>query len=311
MTDETPASRALIPRQAFLAGRSTPRQDAEDEALHPTLRALMRAPERSALGRAWTGLKTPLEALRFLIKQPSLWSSVIWPTLITIGLFTLGMWAVYSYAGDLALALWAKPAGQSWISSLWLGLWWSYYALTHLVAALMTYGAVIVVGGVLASPFNDVISERTEALLLGPRRVEGPKLSLVSSTLSSLRSTAIIAGMYVSCLIPLLALHLIPGVGSVAYTLIAAALSAFFVAMEYCDVLLERKGFRMKAKFGVVWQERAVTMGFGAGMSALLAIPLLNFLCIPLAVIGGTMVGLALEQRELYGPGQDEPRRLT
>ena len=80
-----------------------------------------------------------------------------------------------------------------------------------------------------------------------------------------------------------------------------------FITMEYNDILLERKGFRMKAKFGRVWEERSLTLGFGAGTNLLLAIPLLNFMCIPLAVIGGTAMGLCLEQWELYPQLSSDP----
>lgn len=295
-----PAQGALVPRQAPIPGRSTLPLDPQDQALDPLLRALLDARQLPNINRTTLGLRLPFRALGFLVKHKELWSIAIWPVLINISLFVLGIYMVWGHVGGLVELIWVKPVVTAWHQSLMLVLWWVLNSLAHIVAVVMVYISVTILGGIAASPFNDIISERTERLLLGERYRKAEGLPFVQSTLSSLRSTTIIAMMYLGCLIPLLVLHLIPGVGSLAYTLIAGGVGAYFITMEYNDILLERKGFRMKAKFGRVWEERSLTLGFGAGTNLLLAIPLLNFLCIPLAVIGGTAMGLCLEQWELY-----------
>ena len=301
-----PVDAALVPRQAPIPGRSTAPLDAKDEALDPLLRALLDARQLPNINRATLGLRLPFRSLGFLVKQSSLWSIAIWPVLINISLFALGVYMVWGYVGGLVELIWIKPVVTAWHQSLMLVLWWVLNSLAHIVALVMVYISVTILGGIVASPFNDIISERTERLLLGDRYVKGDEIPLIPSVLSSLRSTTIIALMYLGCLLPLLPLHLIPGIGSLAYTLIAGGVGAYFITMEYNDILLERKGFRMKAKFGRVWEERSLTLGFGAGTNLLLAIPLLNFMCIPLAVIGGTAMGLCLEQWELYPQLSDD-----
>lgn len=304
---ERPEQTALIPRQPAIPGRSTQPLDRQDQALAPLLRELLQTKDKTGMERALTGAKLPFKSLVFLAKQPSLWPVVIWPVLINISLFGLGMYAVWSKVGVLVAAIWTRPELLVWYQYLLYGVWSIFNVIAHLLAIVMVYISVVVLGGIIASPFNDIISERTEALLLGERYKKLEGVPFLTSALSSVRSTAIIAMMYLGCLIPLLPLHLIPGIGSAAYTLIAGGVGAFFITMEYNDIILERKGFRMKAKFGRVWQERTLTLGFGAGTNLLLAIPLLNFLCIPLAVIGGAAMGLCLEQWELY-PTEQPPQ---
>lgn len=272
----------------------------ELSAADPTLHALMRdvlttSTEPSKWVRVTRGLSLPLRVLGFLRQNPSLWPSVAWPVLINFVLLGAGMMWVFTQAVGLTNSIWTQPEAGAW-----LALWWVLNVVVHIMSAILMYVGVMIVGPILSSPFNDAISERTEALMLGDHYTKS-ELPFVPSTLRSLRSTLIIAVGSLVILVPLLLLHLIPVAGSVAYTVIAALVGSYFVAAEHCDTLLERKQFRMRVKFSRIWSERHLAMGFGLGTSILLAIPLLNFLCLPLAVITGTIVGLALEQKELYG----------
>lgn len=305
---EKTASTAIKKRQP-VQEVSTPRLDPRDDALHPLLRdILVLRHETRGSKRFSSALKLPFRSIKFLSKQRTLWSSVFWPTLINLSLFGVSLYFIWSKASTLLASFWAKPVVDAWYTMFSLVGWHLINVFIHLLGVVLAYMVIMILGAIITSPFNDIISERTEAILLG-ERYQKHELPFWPSTLRSIRSTAIIASMYIGCMVPLLVLHLIPGAGSVAYTLIAGAVGGFFIAMEYSDTLLERKQFKMRTKFSRVWQERSMTLGFGVGTNLFLTIPLLNFLCIPIAVISGTAVGLALEQWELYDDG-DEPHLI-
>lgn len=305
MTDNLPQH--TLQRRQPVCEVSTKQLDPQDEALHPVLRqTIVLQQEPNALKRFGQSIRMPFRAFGFLVKNRSLWPSVFWPTLINLSLFGVSVYYIWGKASALLVSFWAKPVFDAWYHAFAIAGWHLANVFIHILGVVLAYVFIMIVGAIVTSPFNDIISEKTEEILLGDRYVKH-QLPFLPSTLRSIRSTAIIALMYVGCVAPLLVLHLIPGLGSVAYTLIAGTVGGFFIAMEYCDILLERKQFKMRTKFSRVWQERPTTLGFGIGTNLFLAIPLLNFLCIPIAVISGTIVGLALEQQELYG---DQPKGL-
>lgn len=289
-------STELVRRQPVTV-HSTIELSATDPMVHTILRDVLAiSNDPSPRKRAVTGLKLPLRVLGFLKNNPTLWPSVVWPVVINFLLLGVGLIVVFTQATGITNAIWAQPSSRALIA-----IWWILNVAVHVLSSVFTYIGVMIVGPIFTSPFNDIISERTEALMLGERYVDAD-LPFWPSTLRSIRSTFIIAFGSLGILIPLLVLHLVPVVGSIAYTLVAGAVGSYFVAAEHCDTLLERKQFQMRVKFSRIWEERHLAMGFGLGTSVMLAIPLLNFLCLPLAVITGTIVGLALEQKELYGP---------
>lgn len=307
MTEQEQASTELAPARAAL-----PALRADDEVLHPLMRHVLAGGEAKGGKRFFKGLTVPLQAVKFLLAHRQLWPNVIWPALINLTLFAGALYLFVTQGSALFGAVWAQPVIEVWYHYLLVVLWYVVYALVMALSVMIAYVSSVLVGGVLASPFNDIISEKTERLLLGERHRELEEGPFWPGLLRSAASSAAMAGMYVAVMGPLLLLNLIPFVGSVAYTVLGGGVGGYFLALEYSDTLLERHHFAFRDKIGVVWRERSFTIGFGVGTSLMLAIPLVNFLCIPIAVIGGTAVGLGLEQwdgRRL--PAPDEAPALS
>ena len=261
---------------------------------HPLLRSLReRMSTGRATGRFFAGLLLPLRIVGLLARHRRLWPWVLWPALITLVLFAVLLVATL-WAGDALFgAVWPRPE-ERWM----LALWWVVRVLEILVGVLLAYLATMILGGVVASPFNDALSERVEAILLGTDDVDKQDKPLLKDLLHSTASSAAVALMYLAVLAPLLLLHLIPVAGSILYGACAASLGAFFLALEYTDSLLNRRGRGLGDKIGLVWRYRSLTLGLGLGSSALLWIPLLNFLCVPLAVAAGTAVALTIDEAD-------------
>lgn len=245
-------------------------------------------------GRFVRALVLPLRATAFLARQPRLWPLVIVPALINVVLFVGAAAVVVWNADNLLGTFWARPAVDAWYAWGMLALWYLAWFAALLLGLVLAYVVVLLVGGIVASPFNDVLSERTEMLLTGRSEMPQGGTGFWGGVLHSIGSTTAITGLYLALMLPVLLLNVVPGVGSMAATVVGSVVGAFFVALEYADTTFERYGYRLRDKVALLRRHAALAGGFGLGTGLLLWIPFINFLCIPIAVVGGTALALAL-----------------
>ena len=255
------------------------------------------ARHRSVVGRFVQAFLLPLRAIGLLARRRALWPLVVMPMCINIMLFAAGVVLVVSLADDWLNLWWARPEAAAWIEWFLVGVWYLAWGLALVLGVGLAYVLVLLVGGIVASPFNDALSERTEQVLTGQAEVPQPGGTFIGGILASVGSTAAITLLYVLLMIPVLLLNLMPGVGTMAAATVGGALGAFFVAFEYADTVLARYGLQLRAKLRLLRANLALALGFGLGTSLLLWVPFLNMLCIPVAVVGGTVLALALLDR--------------
>jgi CysZ protein len=263
--------------------------------MHDLLKDLHAAKDASKARQFLSGITLPFRAAGFLGRNPKLVPYVIIPTIINIALFALSAWLLINNAGEIIGWLWEKPVIDGILSYLLLGLWYVVFVLSFLVAIVLSYAVVLLLGGIVASPFHDFLSEQTERILRGVEELPESDESYVWGLVRSIGSSAFIALSYAAIMLPILLLNLIPAAGSVAATVLGTCVSAFFVSLEYTDPTLQRHGVRLRDKLGLIWKHLPLTGSFGLGTSLLLWVPLMNFLCMPIAVIAGTALGLVLE----------------
>lgn len=264
--------------------------------MHELLADLKKARRGSTVRQVTRGLTLPFRAASFLKENTKLIPFVVVPALINVVLFALSAYLLLSNAGDIVDWLWEKPVVDGLLSYLLIVLWYFVYALCVLAAVILSYVVVLVVGGIVASPFHDFLSEHTERILRGVEELPSPDDSIVGDLLRSIGSSAFIALMYAMIMLPILLLNFIPGIGNVTSTVLSACVSAFFVALEYTDPTLQRHEVKLRDKLGLIWDNLPLAGSFGLGTSLLLWVPLMNFVCMPIAVIGGTALGIALEE---------------
>lgn len=277
--------------------------------MHDLMNDLQQAHRGSTPRKVLGGLFLPFRAAKFLTQHKKLIPYVIIPALINVVLFALSFYLLVTHAGDLVDWLWEKPVVDGTLGYLLLALWYVVYVLSLLVAVVLSYVVVLVAGGIVASPFNDVLSEHTERILRGVDELPHNDEALIAGLLRSVVSSTFIALLYAAVMIPVLLLNLIPGAGNAASTVLSACVSAFFVSLEYTDPTLERHRVPLKRKFGLIWSNLPLTGAFGLGTSLLLWVPLMNFICMPIAVIGGTALGIVLEEELISPVRSDRPSR--
>ncbi|RAL25108.1 hypothetical protein DL240_02525 [Lujinxingia litoralis] len=237
------------------------------------------------------GLKLPLRAARFLAARRQMWPWAIIPALINLALFLVVASALALNAPDLLGWLWSQPEA-GWIKALW-------YVVMVLVGAasvVLTYFTVLMAAGVVASPFNDQLSVITEQELRGQLANARAGEALIVGILRSIGISLLTLVAYLACILPLLLFHLIPGVGSLINTVLGTLISGVFLSFEYSDAALDRQGLRLSEKIGRVRGQLDLAAGFGVGTALLLLIPVVNLLTMPIAVVGGTMLGIELRR---------------
>ncbi len=258
----------------------------------------------SAVQRFVRGFRYPFAGFRYLAKKQDLWLWVAAPALINLVLFVGGLAASWVAAPRLLGVVWTRPELGGGVI-LWVLVAWLLRIALFAVASVVVY----VAAGVLAAPFNEVISERVEQDQLGDAgEAWGLKVFLRDTTVSIVHSLLSLT-LYALIMAPLVVINVLPGLGSAVFLVGSWLVSAFFAAREMLDGVTSRRRMRLSAKFGLLREHLALTMGFGLATNLLLWVPLLNFLCMPVSVVGATLMyceleraGLAPSRKALPGP---------
>ena len=63
-----------------------------------------------------------------------------------------------------------------------------------------------------------------------------------------------------------------------------------FLPLEYASFAMDHRQLRLAQRRQLVWQHRWLMLGFGVAASFILLVPLLNFVCLPILVVGDTIL---------------------
>ncbi|MGZ8217260.1 sulfate transporter CysZ [Methylomagnum sp.] len=218
-----------------------------------------------------------LRGLRLLM-APDLRHFVWMPLLINLGLYGLALWAGVHYFA--ALMHWLLPA--------WLGfLAWVLWPIFALSFVLVMYFTFTVLANLIGSPFYSRLAEKALART-GKALPPPPGLSLGKELTSGMAAEFKRLGFFLTRAVPLLILFVIPGVNVVA-PFLWLAFNAWFLGMEYLAYPLEAHGVSFEEQRRLAKDMRVGLLSFG-GMAMLgLAVPGLNILMAPAAVVGAAL----------------------
>ena len=243
----------------------------------------------------------PLEGLRLLGRERSLWKWAAVPFALCLAALVLTVLALVEWAD----VLWVLCTG--WLPALAVDAWYEWLWLGPLKLLLGLVGAVLFVGacgvalvaawlaaGVLAAPFHDVLSRRVEALVTGgllDRSAPGLAGALREggrAVLEELRRLVFFLG--VQALIAFLGFA-IPG----AQVLVPPAMLLFtvlFLPLDYASYTLDRRRVGFAGKRRWVMAHRSAMLGFGLAAFLTFLVPGLNFAAMPVLVVSGTLLAL-------------------
>lgn len=239
------------------------------------------------------GFWFPFTSFSYIRRHPSLYPFIIIPFCINVGTFCLVIYFGFDFYRELVLS--RVPQGDGWY---WLILNYFLLVLAIVVVLVLIFFTFAAVGSLLASPFNDVLSEKTE-VLIGGRVSEEP--FALTRLLRDVRLTMVTEikkiSVFLLGMIALLMLHFLPVLGSMFYPLLSVAWTVFFLVIEYTGYVFARKQLSFAAQRQIIFRHAPLMAGFGFGLFCILAVPFLQFFCIPLGVIGA--VRLLADANEL------------
>jgi CysZ protein len=236
-------------------------------------------------------LQSPLyvgKGALFIWSHRQLWKYAAIPVFISVLIFGGSYFLLYEI-----FVRFVSPYAES----QWYGRVLYYLALVLLAAALMVaffflFGRV---ASAVAAPFNDLLSQKIEELLTG-KLTETPfsLIGLLKDSGRTLAHSLKILALYVFLLVLGLFLLLIPVIGAAFYSAFGVLLSSYLIAYEYLGYPMDRRRYSWKQKRALLRSRLLSALGFGLGNLAVASIPVVNFLFIPAAVAGGTMLFLDL-----------------
>lgn len=215
-----------------------------------------------------------------LLLKPGLRHFLWLPLIVNTVLLILIGWAATSYF-DAALNHLLPE--DSWLSFLrWL--LWPLFAVAY---GLFVFYGFTAIANIIASPFNSLLAARVEELLTGKPPVDdrGILASILPSLLSELRKW----GYFLLRAVPILLLLLVPGINVIA-SVLWLVLGFWFLTIEYIDYPMGNHGMSFPEQRQRLSQRPMLTLGFGAGVSLVMFVPLLNLAAMPAAVAGATLL---------------------
>lgn len=208
------------------------------------------------------------------------------PLLINVLLFGGGLYFGAQEFGQLVdrwTADW--PAWLQWLD-------WLLWLLFAAVGLAVVFFAFALLANLLASPFSGLLAEAVEASLqreAGTPETPAPGESVLAGMLADLRSEVRKLLYFGAWALPLLLLFFIPGLNLVAPVL-WFVYGAWALALEYVDFPLANHGIRFRDQRPLCASRRGTLLGFGGTMMVVTLVPVLNFVAVPLGVIGATLL---------------------
>jgi CysZ protein len=222
-----------------------------------------------------------------MLTHPQLRRFVIVPLLVNVIVFSAIAWGGYELFSFLLDKYLPEDGWLSWLR-------WLIWPLLALTGVLITFYTFTTIANLIASPFNGLLAERVEILLTG-KSPEAPGGGVIKDLLPAIFSELRKINYFIWRAIPLLILFVIPVV-QIAAPFLWLLFSAWFLALEYADYPMGNSGLKFEEELTSLRKMRMNGLGFGGAATALMAVPILNFVVMPAAVIGATVMWV--EQRD-------------
>ncbi|MEE2788633.1 MAG: EI24 domain-containing protein [Myxococcota bacterium] len=229
-----------------------------------------------------------LRASFLLLKNPKLIRLGLIPSLCTLVLSGVGLWLALDYGEFLLTTLWPEPAqdGLHW-------LWSTVSALVSLSSGLLVIVITPWFVMLFGLPLCEPLSAAVDGLLGGQTKA----ISLLDSIVDVLRTTLVLTVLGIGGASLFFMLGFVPGVALITTPFVAFVWTPFFAAFNAYDSPMSRRQLSVKQKFSVLLRHPFQAISYGLVAVALLSIPVVNLLGLPLMVIAGVMIVRDLEKK--------------
>lgn len=224
------------------------------------------------------GFFLPFQGLR-IIMRPGLRRYVVVPLLLNILIFGGLAYLAGSYFDDF-MNRWLPT--QSWLEFLrWI--LWILFAAAYAVAMFYSF---TLIANLIAAPFNALLAARVEQKLTGqlPADSDESLLKAIGPAVSGEIGKIV---YFLSRALPLVLLFLVPGL-NILVTVAWLLFGFWFLAIEYADYPMGNHALKPKQQRQALRRSRLQSLAFGAGVTVLMLVPVLQLAAMPAAVAGAT-----------------------
>lgn len=229
------------------------------------------------------GFTYPFRSIKFFFSHPKLISYSIAPIIINMIIYGSVFFFTYN---------WILGSADNWlgIEGTEAGFWMKFLhtavlIIGFLILLFVCYLLFMTVGNLVTAPFNEEISQRVEEIVTGG---VGHKMGFWEDALTSIKGEAQKIAFYLSILLFIFAMNIIPVVGSVVSTIVGTVFSFFYNALDFLDFPMTRKKMKFRHKLKVVKEGGMVTYGFGCAAFLMMFLPVVNVFMKPMLVAAGT-----------------------
>jgi len=220
-----------------------------------------------------------------LATKPRIRRFVILPLIVNILLFSVAIY--YSWIKFSELTMWLNNWLPAWLE-------WLYWLLIPLFVALV--GLVIfmtfaLVANIISAPFNGLLSEAVENYLTGEAlpKDDAPWYSIFTEIVKSIGLSIARLSYYAMWALILLIITAIPAVNLIA-PILWFLFAAWMLCVDYSSVPMDNHKIKNKTQRKLLGKKRGLSFGFGSATVGGTMIPIVNFVIMPIAVIGATIM---------------------
>lgn len=221
-----------------------------------------------------------------MIKQPGVRQYAIIPLIINTLIFAgLGIF-MFGWFGDFIDGLvQSLPDWLQWLEAL---VWLVFAA----ALGILIYFTFTIVANFISAPFNGVLSEAVEEKVTGEEKKDNtPWTHAIAQAPKAVGEEVRKLVYSIKWSLPFLILLLIPGINFLASAL-WILFGAWMLAIQYADYPMANNDIEFKNQRKLLGKKRMLVLGFGGIVMVGMMIPVVNFIILPCAVAGATLMYL-------------------
>lgn len=230
-----------------------------------------------------SGVAHALRGARLLLGTPRLWPLVILPFILTVIAF------IALFSGAFALRdRWLDLLPSSGVLRAVASV------IAHLALLVVAYFTFLPIASLIAAPFNESIAESVEEIATGREPPPFSLARLVRDVGLALAHELRKLVRWIVLAIAVLLFSLIPGIGPFIGIAGGGYVAARFAAYDALDATFSRWGWPFMKKTAFIRQRRAACLGLGSVVAAMLVVPFVNALAMPVGAAGGALLAVSL-----------------
>lgn len=226
-----------------------------------------------------TGFTSGFSALPFMLTN-RMAKYLVAPLVINMVLIISGAWYAFVKIYPVLTGLFTF---DQWYMQMFRYMMAPLLVILIMIVAFFAYS---ITGTLIASPFLDFISIRTEKVIGGNVPDPGFSLKALLRMASGMIKLLLLMVMLYLLILPV---NLVPFAGSFLYLIISFVLTSFFCGYQFYELPLDRREYAFSEKLSICLKYWSTVIGTGAAFILISFIPVAGFLGVAVSACGATI----------------------